>query len=291
MLATCAFLVVMAAAKPAESPPPRTEIFQGVAEAQKLVGDFEEAKALEVLDKLAARADLTPSEVALVQLNRGVVLAGQMNNDEAGKAFALARGCDKKLKAPKVLSPKAKQVFNKAKPAACPASAPAAAPSGEGGMEFDLDETTAATAPAPAPAPEPAPAPAPEPDKPVEQFIEAPSDAPAKPVENAPVVVEKDAGGPPVMAIAGGGVLALGALFLVGGLVSLVGAGVLVGGSFPVFASAQASERARDARQMASAAFGMRIGSIGLVGAAALAGLIALIGVGAGAVVLVLGLR
>lgn len=285
--------VVILAARPAEPAPPRAEITQGVDGAAKLLNDFEDVKALQALDALAARADLTPTEVGLIQLNRGMVLLAQAKNDDAAAAFAMARGCDRKLKAPKGISPKGKQLFTKGKPAACPVveKAAAPAPAGDGGMEFGLDVTLND----PQPAPAPPPAPPVEPAKPPEQVIDHPSDvepAAVKP-EAAPAVAKDESagGGPPVMAIGGFAGVGIGALLLLAGVAAVLGAGVLVGVSFPVVANAQAQERARDARQMASTAFGMRLGSIGLVAIGAVVVLVGVVGGVAGVVVGVLGLR
>ena len=124
MLHTWALMALLAGAAA-----PRAEVSEGIRTAQQLMGDFEEAKALETLDALAARTDLTPAERAQLQLWRGIVMVGQARNEDAAAAFSQARGCDSRLKAPKGINPKARQLFTKAKPAPCPANAaPAPAP-------------------------------------------------------------------------------------------------------------------------------------------------------------------
>jgi hypothetical protein len=248
----------------AAAPPPpaeiRPEISDVITQAQKLVDDLDEQKALDSLDATATRKDLTSAEFAALQLWRGVALMSLNKAVEGQMAFSLARGCNGLLEVPSAVSPKIRQSFGKAAPADCPIGAP--------------------------PPPE-----EPVAEKPTENVA-------AKPAEKTPASTGNNGGsnssppsqgGIPMLAMVGGGVAVAGGVILLLAVVAAVAAVGLLVGSFPVLANAQAAERAKDARQGAMVALGFRVGA-GLVGTVAALGLLAALGaVGAGVATAVAG--
>lgn len=260
MMQLFAVSLLLAGAAP---PPPevRPEISDVITQAQRLVDDLEEQKALDALDATTTRKDLTSAEFAALQLWRGVALMSLNKAVEGQMAFSLARGCNGLLEVPGAVSPKIRQSFGKAAPADCPIGA------------------------------------APLPEEPV--AAEKPTQAVvAKPVEKASAGSGNNGGangtapsqgGIPMLAIVGGGVAVVGGVILLLAVVAAVTAVGLLVGSFPVLANAQAAERAKDARQGAMVALGFRVGA-GLVGTVAALGLLAALGaVGAGVATAVAG--
>ncbi|MEW5852226.1 MAG: hypothetical protein AB2A00_25780 [Myxococcota bacterium] len=247
MMTSLLFMTLLAAA-PAEEI--RPEIAQSVQQAQTLILDLEEQKALDQLDALT-KQQLSAPELALVQMWRGIALMGLNKPKDAQAAFALARGCNPLMEPPTASGPKVAQAFKNADLADCPV----------------------ATATVQQPEPEPV-LPAAQPTKPAQA-------APAPAVQ--PAAEEGDGGAPlPMMSIAGIGVAAAAAVIAVLSVVGATSGLAMLIASFPVLAQAQAQERAKDVRQGAQMALGLRIGGLALAIPGGLVGLIGLVGVVAG---------
>lgn len=225
----------------ADNPEVRPEIAAEVDAATKLILDFDEDKGLARLDVLAARKDLAPAEFGQVQLWRGVALASQLKEDHAKLAFGISRGCNPLLEAPTAVSPKIRSLFAGSVPDDCPVAAKP--------KELNLPEPVAR---------------APVKAGPARKGAKSPA-ASRSPAQGA----ETSKGAPPLVTWLGAGLGAAGAGVGVLALVGVVATAVLLGASFPVLAQAQAAEKAKDARQMAQVAGGMRLGG-GALGATAL---------------------
>jgi len=252
-LAHLAVLLTLAAADPTLDEV-RPDVKEQLVKAEGQLGNFEEQEALATLDGVAARLDLTASEVAHIQLWRGVVLMALLRTADAQGAFALSRGCNPLVEAPASMSPKVRQAFSNAVPADCPV----------GGLPQDPTEgLETKTTPQPAAA----------------QKAAVP---PVAPLEPRPPATAAPGGGPSPLRLAGVGLGAAGALVLVACAVgAAAGVGLLVA-SFPLMANAQAQEQAVDVLQGARVAFGVRVGGGLMLVVAAAVGLLAVATAGGG---------
>lgn len=98
---------------------PKPDVSAVVARAAAQVSNFEEDAAHKAMTELVARSDLTPAERAQAELWRGVAALSQVQEEEARRAFSVARACQADLTLPNTLSPKIREFFQKTAPGRC----------------------------------------------------------------------------------------------------------------------------------------------------------------------------